>query len=61
MNLIRSWREQKILLKRIFPYLSDADLEYKDNQKEPMMDALAFKLKKTREELRLLFKELQAY
>ena len=61
MNILRSWREQKILLKRLFPLLSDSDFEYTDDLKEPMMDALAYKLKKTREELHLLFVELQAY
>ncbi len=60
-NIIRSWREQKVMLKRRFPVLSDKDFDFKDEQKEMMLDSLAVKLKKTRAELELLFAELQTY
>jgi len=33
MNMLRSWREQKILLKRLFPILSDEDFDFEDRQK----------------------------
>ena len=61
MEITRSWREQKVMLKRRFPILSDEDLEFKDGQRESMLDKLSDKLKKTREELKLLFAELQTY
>lgn len=61
MEINRSWREQKAMLKRKFSILSDGDFEYKEGQKEEMLDSLSSKLKKTREELKLLFAELQTY
>lgn len=61
MKIIRSWREQRVMLKSRFPVLSDEDFEFGDGQREPMLEALAMKLKKTRAELQLLFAELQTY
>ncbi len=60
-NITRSWREQKVMLKRRFSFLSDKDFDFEDEQKEMMLDNLAIKLKKTRAELELLFAELQTY
>ncbi|KAA1243589.1 general stress protein CsbD [Aquimarina sp. RZ0] len=60
-NITRSWREQKVMLKRRFSFLSDKDFDFEDEQKEMMFDNLAVKLKKTRAELELLFAELQTY
>ncbi|WP_103072077.1 general stress protein CsbD [Aquimarina sediminis] len=60
-NITRSWREQKVMLKRRFTFLSDKDFEFENDQKEMMLDNLAIKLKKTRAELELLFIELQTY
>lgn len=61
MEITRSWREQKIMLKRRFPILSDSDFHFKEGQKESMLEKLSVKLKKTRVELELLFAELQTY
>lgn len=61
MNITRSWREQKAMLKKRFSILSDADFEFQEGQKENMLDGLSIKLQKTREELNLLFMELQTY
>lgn len=61
MNITRSWREQKAMLKNRFSILSDDDFEFQEGQKENMLDRLSIKLKKTREELNLLFMELQTY
>ncbi|NVJ46093.1 MAG: general stress protein CsbD [Cytophagia bacterium] len=61
MEITRSWREQKIMLKRRFPVLSDEDFEFKEGEKESMLNNLSRKLKKTREQLELLFAELQTY
>ena len=61
MEITRSWREQKIMLKRRFSNLSDSDFEFEEGQRENMLDKLAIKLKKTRAELKLLFAELQTY
>jgi len=62
MIILRSWREQKVMLKRRFPFLSDEDFDFKtDIEKEGMLEQLSIKLKKTRKELQLLFAELQTY
>lgn len=61
MNILRSWREQKIMLKRRFPNLNDEDLAYEDGNKETMLKCLEAKLNKTRTELESLFAELQLY
>ncbi|KOF01916.1 hypothetical protein OB69_14335 [Roseivirga seohaensis subsp. aquiponti] len=61
MQVTRSWREQRVMLKNRFSVLNDADFEFEEGQKESMMDKLSVKLKKTRSELELLFAELQTY
>ncbi|PZX54056.1 general stress protein CsbD [Algoriphagus chordae] len=61
MNIIRSWREQKVMLKQRFTILRDLDFEFKAGQREKMLDTLSLKLKKTRAELELIFAELQTY
>lgn len=61
MNIVRSWREQKVMLKRRFPDLSDEDFHYEGEDRESMLSKLEKKLKKTREELEALFAELQLY
>lgn len=59
MNILRSWREQKILLKRLFPILSDEDLEFVDGDKESMFKKLESKLGKSKPELEMIFTEIQ--
>ncbi len=61
MKITRSWREQKVMLKRRFSNLLDIDFEYQEGEREPMMERLSLKLEKTRDELDLLFAELQTY
>jgi hypothetical protein len=61
MNIIRSWREIKIMLKRRFSILSNGDFEFVEGDKERMMDSLAAKLQKTRSELDSLLTELQKH
>jgi hypothetical protein len=61
MEIVRSWREQKAMLKQKFPLLSDKDFAYEQGEKAGMLSALATKLKKTKSELELLFAELQKY
>lgn len=61
MDVIRSWREQKILLKRRFPILKDEDLEFEEGNKESMLSKLADRLSKTRLELEIIFKQLQLH
>jgi hypothetical protein len=48
MNILRSWREQKVLLKRRFSILTDEDLAYEEGKKEFMLDKLCAKLGKTK-------------
>jgi hypothetical protein len=59
MEIIRSWREQKILLKRKFPILSDEDFIDDDGNRESMIRRLEAKLVKTKAELELILAELQ--
>ncbi|WP_198293493.1 hypothetical protein [Algoriphagus resistens] len=49
------------MLKRRFSNLLDSDFEFKEEQQEKMLDRLSVKLNKTREELKVLFEELQTY
>lgn len=61
MNIVRSWREQKAMLKMRFPVLRDEDFVYEEGDKETMLERLRAKLNKSREELESLFAELQLY
>lgn len=61
MNIVRSWREQKIILKWWFPILSDHDFAFDESERETMLARLGKKLNKTRDELEALFAELQLY
>ena len=61
MNIVRSWREQKAMLKRIFPILSEEDLAFEKGERENMLIKLEAKLKKSRGELELIFSELQRF
>jgi len=60
VSIVRSWREQKILLKRLFPTLSDEDFLFENENRENMLQRLQVKLNKSREELDLIFVKLQA-
>ncbi len=60
MNIIRSWREQKVMLKRWFPILSDEDFAMAEENRETMLCRLQAKLGKTKAELESIFAELQA-
>lgn len=61
MNIMRSWREQMVMLKWRFPELCDEDLKFEDGHKDVMLNRLSIKLNKTGAELDLLFIELQTY
>lgn len=61
MDILRSWREQKVMLKWRFPFLTDDDFAFKEGEKESMLNQLSGKLRKSRGELELLFQELQKY
>ena len=61
MSIVRSWREQKAMLKRIFPILSEEDFNYENGERESMLVKLEAKLKKSRIELDSLFAELQRF
>lgn len=59
--IMRSWREQKAMLKMRFPFLSDEDFWFENNDKESMLKKLEVKLNVSRPELESLFAELQRY
>ena len=61
MNIIRSWREQKMMLKRRFPHLNNEDFAFEPGDRESMLAKLGAKLNKTKSELEALFAELQLY
>jgi hypothetical protein len=61
MEIVRSWREQKVMLKWRFPNLNDSDFFLADTDRESMLVKLEEKLKKTRAELEHIFAELQRY
>jgi len=58
-SIIRSWREQKILLKRRFPILSDEDFIFEEGKIESMYQRLAQKLRISIPDLDLIFAEIQ--
>ncbi len=60
MNILRSWREQKILLKRLFPILSDEDFVFEEGNKESMFKKLQEKLGKSKHELEMILAEIQS-
>lgn len=59
MNILRSWREQKVLLKRRFPLLSDEDFLFEEGKRETMLERLQQKLGKSKTELEMIFQEIQ--
>ena len=59
MDILRSWREQKILLKRMFDNLSDEDFLFEEGQRESILDKLCVKLGKSKPELELILAEIQ--
>lgn len=61
MNILRSWREQKAMLRQRFSNLTDEDFKFEIGEKDTMLEKLGTKLNKTRAELDLLFAELQKY
>ena len=61
MDIVRSWREQKVMLKRRFPILCDADFDFETEDRASMLKKLGAKLNKSRAELDSLFAELQLY
>jgi len=61
MNILRSWREQKAMLRQRFSNLTDEDFKFEIGEKDTMLEKLGAKLNKTRAELDLLFAELQKY
>lgn len=61
MDIVRSWREQKVMLKRRFPILRDEDFHYESDDKESMLEKLCIKLNMTRVEINRIFAELQLY
>jgi hypothetical protein len=61
MTILRSWREQKIMLKRRFPDLIDEDFHFEEGKKDTMLQRLQQKLNKSASELEALFAELQLY
>lgn len=58
-QILRSWREQKIILKRKFDTLCDEDFLHRDGEEEDMFARLCRKLGKTREEFQQVLADIQ--
>jgi len=54
----RNFEEFKIRLRKRFPQLTDKDLEYPKGKEESMMRMIAYKLHKTRREMKALISGL---
>ena len=51
-NKTLTWDDKKRRLKKIFPAITDNDLQYNDGKEKVMIERLAYKLDKTVDELR---------
>ena len=60
-RILRSWREQKIMLKWRFTILTDDDFLYEEGKKDDMLLKLQVKLGKSKTELDDIFAELQLF
>jgi hypothetical protein len=49
------------MLKNRFPFLNDLDFDFEEGNRENMLQKLAVRLNKSRNELELLFADLQRY
>lgn len=49
-----TWEEKKKRLKKIFPTITDNDLQFNDGKEKVMIEMLAYKLDKTADELRYI-------
>jgi len=61
MDIVRSWREQKLMLKWRFPFLSEEDLTFEEDNKEDMINRLAKKINTSKKELLTILAELQRF
>ena len=61
MEIRRSWRELRVMLKQIFPQLTDEDFAHDSETKESMLDRLAEKIQRSRADLDQIFIDLQQY
>ena len=59
MNILRSWREIRVMMKHRFPVLTDMDFNIINDDKESTLERLAHKLQKSRSELDQLLSDLQ--
>ncbi len=61
MEIRRSWRELRVMMKQIFPQLTDEDFMHEPDTKESMLDKLAEKIQRSRNDLDGIFNDLQKY
>lgn len=61
MKIIRSWREQKVMLKRRFPVITEEDLFFEKGKEEKMFLRLSKKLRLSLPEINLLLKDLERF
>jgi hypothetical protein len=61
MNIVRSWREQKVMLKWRFPFLDDTDFVFDEGERETMLQKLSKKLNLSRQDMESLLAEIQLY
>lgn len=61
MKIVRSWREQKVMLKRRFPVITEEDLFFEKGKEEKMFLRLSKKLRLSLPEINLLLKDLERF
>lgn len=61
MEIVRSWRELRVMMKNMFPQLTDDDFNVNSGNKEHILDNLAKKIQKSRNELDQILVDLQKY
>jgi tRNA(Phe) wybutosine-synthesizing methylase Tyw3 len=59
MEILRSWREIRVMMRYRFPILTENDFIIMDEDKESTLERLASKLQKSRTELDKLMADLQ--
>ncbi len=53
-----NWVELKFKLKKLYPQLTDNDLHHEEGLEEEMLRMVEYKLRKTKEELRVIIEEM---
>jgi hypothetical protein len=53
-----SWHDKKEILKKVFPIITENDLQFNDGKQKVMIEKLAYKIGKSEEELRYFLHDI---